>query len=47
VGEQPVDEQGLQQGMGAGVAEAQPGDAGADLGDDRCGQLGERSGAAD
>jgi len=30
-----------------GVAEAQPGDAGADLGDDRCGQRGERVGAVD
>src|SRR5215203_5978342 len=40
-------EQGLQQGVHAGVAEAQPGDAGAGLGDDRRGQIGERSGAAD
>lgn len=42
-----MDEQGLQQGVHAGVTEAQPGDAGADVGDDRRGQVGERSGAAD
>jgi hypothetical protein len=33
--------------VGAGVAEAQPGDAGTDIGDDRRGQLGERLGAVD
>jgi hypothetical protein len=42
-----VNEQGLQQGVDTGVAEAQPGDAGAGVGDDRCGQLGECLGAAD
>jgi len=35
VREQPVDEQGLQQGVGAGVAEAQSGDAGAGVRDGR------------
>ena len=34
VGQQPEDAQGRQQGVGAGVAEAQPGDAGAGGGDD-------------
>jgi len=42
VREQPVDEQGLQQGVHPGVAEAQSGDAGADIGDDRRGELGAR-----
>jgi hypothetical protein len=41
-----VDEQGLQQGVGAGVAEAQPGDPGAGVGDDRRGRC-ECLGAAD
>ena len=47
VGKQSVDEQGLQQGVGAGVAEAQPGDAGAGVGEDRRGQLGEGGSTAD
>jgi hypothetical protein len=42
-----VDEQGVQQGVHPDVAEAQPGDPGAAVGDDRCGQLGERLGTAD
>ena len=42
-----MDEQGLQQGVHPGVAEAQPGDAGAGVGDDRRGQVGEGLGAAD
>src|SRR5512132_2239896 len=42
-----MDEQGLQQGVGAGVAEAQSGDAGAGVGDDRRGEVGECLGAAD
>ena len=42
-----MDEQGLQQRVHAGVAEAQPGDAGAGVGDDRCGEVGEGLGAAD
>ena len=37
-GQQPVDEQGLQQGVDAGVAEAQPGDAGAIWVDDGRGE---------
>jgi len=31
----------------AGVAEAQPGDAGAGVGEDRCGEIGERVGTVD
>ena len=46
-GQQPVDEQGLQQRVDAGVAEPQPGDAGAGGGDDGRGQGGEGLGAAD
>ena len=42
-----MDEQGLQQGVGADIAEAQSGDAGAGVGDDRRGQVGEGLGAAD
>jgi hypothetical protein len=42
-----VDEQGLQEGVDAGVAEAQPGDAGALVGDNRGGEVGEGLGAAD
>jgi len=42
-----VDEQGLQEGVHAGVAEAQAGEAGAGVGEDRRGQFGEGSGAAD
>ena len=42
-----MDEQGLQEGVDAGVTEAQPGDAGALVGEDRRGQVGERLGAAD
>jgi hypothetical protein len=38
-----VDEQGLQQGVHPGVCEAQTGDAGAGIGDDRGGQFGEGS----
>ena len=40
-------EQGLQQGVHPGVAEAQSGDAGTGVGDDRRGEIGERLGAAD
>ena len=47
VWKQPVDEQGLQQGVHPDIAEAQPGDPGAGVGDDRRGQLGEGLGAAD
>ena len=46
-GQQPVDEQGLQQRVDARVAEPQPGDAGAGGGDQRRGQGGEGPGAAD
>ena len=46
-GQQPVDEQGLQQRVNARVAEPQPGDAGAGGGDQRRGQGGEGPGAAD
>ena len=42
-----MDEQGLQQRVHAGVTEAQPGDAGAGVGEQRCGEVGERLGAAD
>jgi hypothetical protein len=42
-----VDEQGLQQGVGAGIPEAQSGDAGAGVGEDRRGEVGEGLGAAD
>jgi hypothetical protein len=42
-----VDEQGLQQRVHPGVAEAQARDAGAGVGDQRCGEVGERLGAAD
>ena len=35
------------QGVDAGVTEAQPGDAGAGVGDDWCGEIGECLGAAD
>jgi len=42
-----VDEQGLQQGVDAGVAEPQPGDAGAGGSDQRRGQAGEGPGAVD
>ena len=42
-----MDEQGLQQCVDAGVAETEPGDAGALVGDDRCGEFGECLSAAD
>jgi hypothetical protein len=47
VGKQPVDEQGLEQRVDAGVTETQPGDAGALGGGDRCGEFGEGRCAAD
>jgi len=46
-GQQPVDEQGLQQRVGAGVTEPQPGDPGSGRGDQRRGQGGEGPGAGD
>src|SRR4030088_1119855 len=39
--------QGLQQGVGAGVAETQPGDVGAGVGKNGCGEIGECLGTAD
>ena len=42
-----MDEQGLQERVDAGVAEAQPGDAGSVVVDDGRGQAGECPGAAD
>ena len=42
-----MNEQGLQQRVHPGIAEAQAGDAGAGIGEDRGGQVGEGSGAAD
>ncbi len=42
-----MDEQSLQEGVDAGVTEAQPGDAGAGVSDDWCGEIGECLGAAD
>jgi hypothetical protein len=47
VRQQPVDEQGPQQGVNPGVAEAQSGDAGALAGDDRGGEIGKGLRAAD
>ena len=47
VDQEPVDEQGLQQGVHSGVAETQSGDAGGGLGDDGGGQVGEGLRAAD
>ena len=42
-----MDEQGLQEGVGSGVAEAQPGDAGSVVVNDGRGQAGECGRAAD
>ncbi|HVE95805.1 MAG TPA: hypothetical protein VNA67_02295 [Pseudonocardiaceae bacterium] len=42
-----MDEQGLEQCVDAEVAETQPGDAGAFVGDEGCGEVGECLGAAD
>jgi hypothetical protein len=47
VGEQPVDEQGLEQGVHAGSPKRSPGNGGALGGEDRCGELGEGLGTAD
>ena len=47
VRQQPVDEQGPQQGVNPGVAEAQSGDAGALGGDERGGEIGKGLRAAD